>query len=153
MKRKKYASRLERHIDEMRADKEQMPGKLTNALVSLAGLFLNKNSQDGTASFAGLLGMTQPENEETDDVVATYRKVEDIPVNVERAETDMPEEDLQYTGNATEQDFDRLERSLIPLFAEEHRETVSTVVSAMYHHNSLIPEIADLLSGEEQQAA
>lgn len=152
--KERYVSQLEGIISAMRAEKEQMPGKLTNALLSLAGLFLSNQKDDvGKQLLAGLFNASQSENDDGCDVTATYRKAEDEESPNERGEND--EGDLKYTGTATEKDFDRMERALIPLFAEEHRETVATVVSIMYHNNQLIPEVAELLNGEDaqQQAA
>jgi len=154
----KYVSQLEALINTMRAEKEQMPGKVTNALISLAGLFLsNKNGQEDTSMLAGLLSPSATEDDGTENMVATFRRSDNVETTSEEKESpDFRNEDLQYTGTATEEDFTRLERSLIPLFAQEHRETVSTVVSVMYHNNNLIPEIAELLENddpEQQQAA
>jgi hypothetical protein len=151
--KEKYASQLEELINTMRAEKEQMPGKVTNALISLAGLFLsNKNGQEDTSLLAGLLSPSETADEGTENFAATFRRADEAKTrSEERESTDFPEEDMQYTGTATEEDFTRLERSLIPLFPQEHRETVSTVVSVMYHNNNLIPEIAELLANEEQE--
>ncbi len=104
-----------------------------------------------------MLSPSATEDDGTENMVATFRRSDNVETTSEEKESpDFRNEDLQYTGTATEEDFTRLERSLIPLFAQEHRETVSTVVSVMYHNNNLIPEIAELLENddpEQQQAA
>jgi hypothetical protein len=135
-----------------------MPGKVTNALISLAGLFLaNKSGQEDTSLLAGLLSPSATEEDGTENMAATFRRSDKAETTSEERESiDFQDDDIQYTGTASEEDFTRLERSLIPLFALEHRETVSTVVSVMYHNNNLIPEIAELLANEnseQQQAA
>ena len=152
MDAEKYSETLKKHIVQMNEEKQKMPGKLTETLISLAGAYIsrNPNALNGIPVIGNLLGAASPGND-----TETVQVFDDTQV---RQENNEPEEQVtfskivkpKYTGEATDEDFDRLENALIPLFAEEYRETVSTVISVMYHDNEVIQQIAELLPDEEQ---
>jgi hypothetical protein len=149
----KYSGKLEEQITLMRQEKQKLPGRLTDTLISLAGAYIsrNPNALNGIPILGRLLG-TGISNEHNDGIQAENTEQafgkENEPE--EAACTFSKKETPKYTGEAAEEDFDRLENALIPLFPEEYRETVATVVSVMYHNHQIIPQIATLLEDEEQ---
>lgn len=149
----KYSGKLEEQITLMRQEKQKLPGRLTDTLISLAGAYISRNPHalNGIPILGSLLG-TGTSNEHNDGVQADNTEQafgkENEPE--EAACTFSKKETPKYTGEAAEEDFDRLENALIPLFPEEYRETVATVVSVMYHNHQIIPQIATLLEDEEQ---
>jgi len=151
----KYSAALEKQIVQMREEKQKMPGKLTETLIGLAGAYIsrNPNALNGIPVIGNLLGAASPGNESAE----TVQVFDDTQVRQENNEPEVEQVTFskivkpEYTGEATDKDFDRLENALIPLFAEQYRETVSTVISVMYHDNKVIQQIAELLPEEEQE--
>lgn len=150
----KYSGKLEKHIAAFKEEKQKMPSKLTDTLISLAGVYISRNpgALNGIPILGSILGAGQPGGNTTDDT-----ETNDETAQFEgRVTTDTddctfgPLEKPEYTGKATNVDFERLEEALVPLFPEKHRQTVATVVSVMYHNHGIIPEIAALLRGEDQ---
>jgi FtsZ-binding cell division protein ZapB len=148
----KYTEKLEQKITELRAEKQKTPGKLTDAIISLAGAYVSRNPEalSGIPLLGSLLGGGQPNHAPEgsngaipDDMECTVTEGEEC--------TYAKKEELKYTGIATDEDFDRLESALIPLFQEQHRETVASVVSVMYHDNQLIRQVAELLPEQPDQ--
>lgn len=155
MDAEKYSAALEKQIVEMREEKQKMPGKLTETLIGLAGAYIsrNPNALNGIPVIGNLLGAASPGNESTE----TVQVFDDTQVRQENNEPEVEQVTFskivkpEYSGEATDKDFDRLENALIPLFAEQYRETVSTVISVMYHDNEVIQQIAELLPEDEQE--
>lgn len=151
----KYSAALEKQIVQMREEKQKMPGKLTETLIGLAGAYIsrNPNALNGIPVIGNLLGAASPGNESTE----TVQVFDDTQVRQENNEPEGEQVTFskivkpEYTGEATDKDFDQLENALIPLFAEQYRETVSTVISVMYHDNQVIQQIAELLPEAEQE--
>ncbi len=149
----KYSGKLEEQIMNMRQEKQKLPGRLTDTLISLAGAYIsrNPNALNGIPILGSLLGAgTSDEHNNGTQTVNAEQAIGKENEPEEAACTFSKKEAPKYTGEATEEDFDRLENALIPLFPEEYRETVATVVSVMYHNHQIIPQIATLLEDEEQ---
>jgi hypothetical protein len=147
----KYSSQLEQVISDLKAEKQRMPNKLTDAIISLAGTYMSANpgALDKVPLLGNLLGAPQPDAASTD---STNEEQEEPECTVtETSEASFTKQaELKYTGQPTSEDFDRLEKALIPIFPEQYRETVATVVSCMYHDNQIIEEVAGLLEDNNQ---
>ncbi len=146
----KYSARLQDKVNELLAEKQKMPGKLTETLIGLAGAYItrNPNALSGVPILGGLLGGGQETNQQgiNDGDVRAESEEEDTESSFKRVKK--PE----YTGEVTDEHFDTLEDALIPIFAPEHLETISTVIMAMYNNTHLIPEIGSLLADAQQGA-
>lgn len=111
----KYSRALEKQIVEMREEKQKLPGKLTDTLISLAGAYIsrNPNALNGIPVIGNLLAAAPVSDESTE----TTQVFDDTQV---RQENVVPEEEqatfskideLLYTGEVTDEDFDRLENA------------------------------------------
>ncbi|MBS1779250.1 MAG: hypothetical protein JST70_07985 [Bacteroidetes bacterium] len=148
---RKYSGKLEQAITELKTEKQKMPGKLTDAIISLAGIYLSANPKvlAKVPMLGGLLGTSQTD-ENSNDTVSEEEETECAVAETTEA-TFSKVAELKYTGQPTEKDFDRLENALIPLFPERYRNTVATVVSCMYHDNQIIEQVAELLEDNNVQ--
>lgn len=150
----KYSGKLEEQITQMRQEKQKLPGRLTETLISLAGVYIsrNPNALNGIPILGSLLGTgaSDQRNEEMNGAMNAEQDFEQENRQEQFSCTFSKKEAPKYTGEATVDDFERLENALIPLFPDEHRETVATVISVMYHNHQIIPQIANLLENEEQ---
>jgi hypothetical protein len=150
----RYSGKLEEQITQMRQEKQKLPGRVTETLISLAGAYItrNPNALNGIPILRSLLGVGAS-NEHNDEMNQEFNGEQAFEKDSEQEPGSCSfskKETLKYTGEATEEDFDRLENALTPLFPDEYRETVATVVSVMYHNHQIIPQIATLLEDEEQ---
>jgi hypothetical protein len=150
----KHSGKLEQLISDLRSEKQRTPGKLTDAIISLAGAYLSANPKalDKIPLLGNLLGTPQPDATSSDSSSEEQEETECIVTETTEASF-IKMADLKYTGQPTKEDFERFENSLIPLFPEQHRETVATVISCMYHNNQIIEQVAELLEDGNQQGS
>lgn len=147
----RYTLQLQERISSMQAEKLSLPGKLTNTLISLAGAYITRNPQAlsgmaglGKMLHGGAIGQHEAEEQIIND--ADVRAEQNDEATQATFSRQGP---MLYTGEVTEEDFGRLEEALIPIFPDEYRETVVTVLKLMYNDSHLIPEIASLLDSEK----
>lgn len=148
----KYADKLKDQLNQMAAEKQKMPGKMTEALIALAGAYINRNPNglSGIPILGNLLGGGLQGQDATEQVI------NDADNRAEAAEEEVTatferKKEPEYTGEVTTEDLERLEDALIPVFADEYRDTVLTVLKVMYTNTHIIPEIASLLEDAQQE--
>jgi hypothetical protein len=148
----KHSGKLEQLISDLRSEKQRTPGKLTDAIISLAGAYLSANPKalDKIPLLGNLLGTPQPDATSSD---AGSEEQEETECSfTETTEASFAKKaDLKYTGHPTNEDFERFENALIPIFPEQYRDTVATVISCMYHNNQIIEQVAELLEDGNKQ--
>lgn len=126
----RYVKQLQDKIRSMNGEKQNMPGILTEAFLSVAGVIAS-NGFSGSSILGALAGSPKPSDETSEysaepEIEATFSKVEPEPV---------------YTGTPTEVDAGRFSKALIPLFPEEYREKVSEITRYMCYNHHLIDEL------------
>jgi|GEM_PF-2626615 len=148
----KYADKLKDQLNQMAAEKQKMPGRMTETLIALAGAYIsrNPNGLNGIPILGNLLGGGLQGQDGTVQVIndadmRTEAMEEEVAATFER------QKEPEYTGEVTTEDLDRLEDALIPVFADEYRDTVLTVLKVMYTNTHIIPEIASLLEDAQQE--
>lgn len=134
----RYVKQLQDKIRSMNGEKQNMPGRLTEAFLSVAGVIAS-NGISGKSILGALAGSPQPAEETFEcsiepEIEATFRKADVEPV---------------YTGTPTEADAGRFSKALIPLFPEEYREKVSEITRYMCHNHHLIDELYGQLQANE----
>lgn len=147
----KYITKLEEEIKRMRAEKQKMPGKLTETLIALAGVYIarNPNALNGIPILGHLLSGDAANKQTSEQVISHAEepadKDEEIQSSFKRVKTPV------YTGEVTDEDFEMLEEALTPVFPPEHKGNVITILKLMYFNNHIIPEIVSLLTDAQQE--
>ncbi len=148
----RYSDKLKDQLNQMAAEKQAMPGRMTETLIALAGAYISRNPNGlsgipilGNLLGGGLQGQDATEQVINDADIRAEGTEEEVSATFERQKR--PE----YTGEVTTRDLDRLEDALIPVFADEYRDTVLTVLKVMYTNTHIIPEIASLLEDAQQE--
>lgn len=152
-----YQNRLEDRITTLAEENTKLSSKdrLTETLVSFAGMYLakNPNALNGIPIIGSILGG----NEQQEPVgEATFTRVEKSD-----RQADQPNQgrkDRQFTGNIKGADEEGLQLALIPFFKEEHLEAVEDIIYGLHYHNSLIPQVLQRMEdavnrGKEQNKA
>lgn len=142
----KYSEVLQNTISILEAEKQKSSSKITDAVIGLAGVYLSKNPNvlSGLPLIGDFLGGDGKTDSSSQNSVNDAEGKQDSKVSFSKKQQ-------TYSGTIGEEDVERLENALIPLFPGSHLEKVSTIIRYMYHNNHLIDQIAGILAESAKQ--
>jgi hypothetical protein len=124
-----YVRQLKEKISALEIEKEKSnsQGRLTNAVIGLAGAYIssNPNALNGLPLIGGMFG-----------------EKKGLPQNSKQADNDClcTNTPAKFTGEVTERDSDRLIMGLIPYFKEEHIGNVHKLILYLFRYNHFIEQ-------------
>ncbi len=156
----KYTKQLEQEISRMQAEKQGMPGKLTQTLLSLAGAYITRNPEQlsGIPIVGQLFGGGSPGEQGAEQQIINDSDVRTEQMNDEVLGTYKKREEPKYTGEVAEEDFDKLKQALIPLLPEELCQKVADINKFLIINHVAVEQVHDLVmdavnKSEQGQAA
>eukprot|EP01036_Dinobryon_divergens_P035616 gene35616-46190_t len=113
----KYSEVLQNTISILEAEKQKSSSKITDAVIGLAGVYLSKNPNvlSGLPLIGDFLGSDVKTDSSSQNSVDDAEAIQDSKVSFSKKQQ-------TYSGTIGEEDVERLENALIPLFPGSHLE-------------------------------
>ena len=131
-----FAEQLKMEVQHLKDEKQKSSNKLTDTIINLAGIYLNKNPNalSGVPLIGGLLG-SGDKSSESDDCEVTVSEGEAVFSKQSQPKV------KTYTGEIKQDDIEGLELALIPFFKEEHLEDIGEIIEYLHKNNNYIPHV------------
>ena len=133
-----YAEQLKNEVDHLKSENEKnkSSNKITDTVISLAGIYLSKNPNalNGVPLLGGLLGGGNSSQTNEKEEVTT----EECTVKVEEQKESSTK---KFTGEIKQKDVEDLQMALIPFFNEPDLDSMENIIIYLNKYNSYIPHV------------
>lgn len=140
-----YAGELQERIQLLETEKNNSSNRITETLVSLAGVYLSKhpNALNGIPLLGDLVNTDTPQQlaGHPPAANASFKKQEPAPTGSKPPE---------FAGKVTVEHIEALRRALIPFFSDHYLPKVEDILNYLYRNNAYIDQLLDS-AGEEEE--